>query len=179
MLRYDTDIKHIHRICGGIIGHGPKGPWDKPWIDTEFKGHVSGIPGVTTTSVGKHMTHLTLHSNYDAKWIQHEYSTNPTRTFNHLGIEAARTVWIQEMNRICPSNSSVELLADYMCVTGEPMPCSKRAFKHSNSLRSAAYERAQRVLPNAARGGVVEQMCTTVEAIAFKQFSIMSKISIL
>ena len=84
------------------------------------------------------------------------------------------------MNRICPAEmNSVELLAEYMCITGKPMPCSKRAYEHSNSLRSAAYERAQRVLPDAARANVVERMCTSTEAIAFKQFQLLTRTTLL
>ena len=181
MLRYDTDIHYIHHVCGGVRS---KDAWDHPWIEPRIKPEcITGIPGVVTAAAAQNPSGsiiLTSLSNHDTEWIQHEYSTNPVRTFKHLGIEAARTVWVREMNRICPAEmNSVELLAEYMCITGKPMPCSKRAYEHSNSLRSAAYERAQRVLPDAARANVVERMRTSTEAIAFKQFQLLTRTTLL
>ena len=167
ILRYDTDVIHIAKICGATA-HSE--PWcEEPWVDLpdtrDFHSHISGRSGCTSASVHGDVLSFTSTS----PWEQHEYSTNPVEVCAKLGIEAARTVWVNQMKQVLPqvNDKYIELLGEYMCHGGKPNNCSRKAFLSTNTMRSAAYERAQTVFPLAGKHKVRERICTHAERIAF------------
>ena len=172
MLRYDTDIVHIHGVTGGTR----HGTWEDPWIETDAAPdtHITGRRGVSSASI--HTSEVVAAGIYHP-WTQGEYSTNPRHTFERLGIEAAREVWVREMRQVLPqvAGEHIELLAEYMCHRGEPVPCNRKAFETTTTLRAAAYERAQLVFPKAALARVVERTRTQADVITFNRFSTLHK----
>ena len=172
MLRYDTDIVHIHGVTGGTR----HGTWVDPWIETDAPAtmHITGRRGVGSASVRG--ASLVARGRYHP-WSQHEYSTNPWHTFECLGIEAARTVWVEEMRGVLPQVAAehIELLAEYMCHGGTPVACARTAFKDVGTLRAAAYERAQYVFPLAATRNIVERTATLSDTITLNRFSTLHK----
>ena len=174
MLRYDTDIKHIHGIVGGI----PHGTWVDPWIETDAPADtpITGRPGVTSASSRDGVIRA---SGVYAPWTAHEYSTNPRTTFKRLGIEAARAVWVSAMREVLPQVDAthIELLADYMCQEGRPTACARGAFTDKSTLRAAAYERAHIMFPRAAKLRVRERTRSTADIITMNQFSTLHMVS--
>ena len=173
LLLYDTDVQHIARVTGATA-HSE--PWAaEPWVElTESTDGVrdgwmpiTGEAGVRAASVRD--GRLTLIGEMRGRFSMDESSTNPWTVYKQLGIEAARTVWEREMNKVVAvqNPAHIRLLAEYMCHSGKPMPCSQRAFAGANTLRAAAYERAQTIFPQAGRARVVERICTDTERIAF------------
>jgi hypothetical protein len=131
--------------------------------------HITGMKGVTSASV--HGNRITLCGDMRGPLSMHESSTNPWTVYKRLGIEAARTVWVREMNKVVniADPAHITLLAEYMCHRGVPVNCSNKAFAHTSTLRAAAYERAQTIFPHAGTCNIVERMCTDTERIAFSK----------
>ena len=163
ILRYDTDVLHIANMCGATAHSDP---WcEEPWVENASNSHISGLRGCTCASVHGDVLSFTSTS----PWEQHEYSTNPVEVCAKLGIEAARSVWVEQMKQVLPQvkTKHIELLGEYMCHGGKPNNCSRKAFLSTNTMRSAAYERAQTVFPLAGKNKVRERICTHAERIAF------------
>jgi len=104
------------------------------------------------------------------------YGTNgapqtPSHVNDIFGIEAARTVFIRQMKMVLPQvhDKYIELLADTVTFEGKPRPMHHSSFVNKNVFKSASFERAQKVFPDAAKKNITEPIIGLSEKIIFDQ----------
>ena len=167
ILLYDTDIQFIaRRARARIISITP------PIIQTTCptNTHITGfkhILAVNTNGTILHdgpLPHIIAHAGTNH---------NPWFNFQQLGIEAARASFIRQIKQVLPQvkQTYIELLADSSTYKGSPRPLQFSSFKDSNTIKAAAFERAQHVFPQAAKQQRNEHIAGISEFITFNQYS--------
>lgn len=163
LLQYDTDIQYIACTLDATITSPTTIRTHKP-----PNTYVLGVPNIIAVNNG-----VALHSGPipTALFGTSGAPRTPRHVYDILGIEAARAVFVQEMNSVLPQVATkyIELLADVLTTTGLPAPLNHASFATSNVLKSASFERAQTVIPAAARQGTTQTIQGISEKIIFSQ----------
>tara|TARA_B110000211_G_scaffold179109_1_gene202536 strand:+ start:174 stop:1688 length:1515 start_codon:yes stop_codon:yes gene_type:complete len=158
LLLYDTDINYVANQCGGTV----TGPLQLR-TTAESSVHITGIPNVIAVNNG-----VALHTGILPRQLNGSPNT-PRDVLKLYGIEAARSAYINELKRVLPQVNSVyiEVLADSVTYTGTPMSLDHSSFKRFSTFKAASFERAQTVIPAAARFSRVDPLVGVSEKLAF------------
>jgi len=163
LLQYDTDIHYVARTIGARITSDTTILTNKP-----PNTHILGVPNIIAVNNG-----IALHTHHIPRTLIGTSGSprTPARVLQILGIEAARTVFIEELSHVLPQVNTmyIELLADAVTYTGTPKPLNHSSFKSSNVLKAASFERAQTIFPRAARDLTTQPIIGLSEKIIFGQ----------
>ena len=164
LLRYDTDIHYVAKKINGTVQKN-KIRFDEP-VDADT--HITGVKNIIMVNKNSVLHKGTLPNIL--------YGTNgapqtPSHVNSIFGIEAARTVFIRQMKMVLPQvhDKYIELLADTVTFEGKPRPMHHSSFANKNVFKSASFERAQKVFPDAAKKNITEPIIGLSEKIIFDQ----------
>lgn len=112
---------------------------------------------------------LLQHENADPLTVT---SNDPQAVFKVLGIEAARTILIQELTKVLEFDGTyvnprhVMVLVDHMCKSGTIRPMNRHGLKHdSSALSQASFETATTSLATSAMAKRVDMLSGVTEKI--------------
>jgi len=170
LLIYDTDARHIARSVPGARV-GPRGDtlvFEEALAADTLRRVITGVKGIKAVNAG-----VALHTANLPKTL---YGTKghphcAAKVNEWLGIEAARTVFINELQKVLPQVKLcyLELLADGVTYEGKTNPLQHSSFATKHTLKAACFERAQMMFPRAAKENRNEQIIGLSERIIFDQ----------